>query len=197
MAAKARMTWVTKPENAIQFKVTLRDIKPPIWRRVVLPDNCSLGQLHDVIQVAMGWHNCHMHTFRIDGVFYSSKQMAEMDDMGMGMERDDLTLLRNIAGRPKLKFIYEYDLGDSWVHEIVVEKILPIDPLVKHPICLAGARACPPEDCGSIPGYCDILAALKASKKTAEQKELIEWLEGDFDPEHFDITEVNKQLAAG
>ena len=97
MAAKARMTWVTKPENAIQFKVTLRDIKPPIWRRVVLPDNCSLGTLHDVIQVAMGWHNCHMHTFRIDGIFYSSKQMAEMDDMGMGMERDDLTLLRNIA----------------------------------------------------------------------------------------------------
>ena len=162
-----KTTWGPKPEKVIQFKVTLRYIRPPIWRRIVLPDNFTLAQLHDVIQVTMGWHDSHMHTFRISGVYYTSKQVCAMEDMDMGMdmERDDLALLRDVAGRPKQKFIYEYDPGDSWEHEVVVEKILPIDPQGTYPVCLAGARACPPEDCGSFPGYGDILEALKAPKK--------------------------------
>lgn len=189
------MTWGPKPENAIQFKVTLRYIRPPIWRRVLLPDNCTLAHLHDVIQVAMGWHDSHMHTFRISGAYYTSKQMCEMEDMGMRTERDDRALLRDVAGRPKQKFMYEYDPGDSWEHDIVVEKVLPIDTQAKYPACLDGARACPPEDCGSFPGYSDILEAMKASKKTAEQKELLEWVGEDYDPEQFDLEAMNKRLA--
>lgn len=187
-----KTTWGPKPEKAIQFKVALRYIRPLIWRRVVLPDNFTLGQLHDVIQVTMGWHNCHMHSFKIGGVYYTSKQMSEMEDMDM--ERDDLALLRAVAGRPKQKFIYEYDPGDSWEHDVVVEKMFPFDPQAKYPVCLGGARACPPEDCGSFPGYSDIVDALKAPNKTGEQKELLEWMEDGYDPERFDLDAVNRRL---
>ena len=187
-----KTTWAPKPEKAIQFKVTLRYIRPPIWRRVVLPDNCSLGHLHDVIQIAMGWFNSHMHAFRFGSVHYSSPDAlgGELD-----MENENRALLRNVAGKVKTKFMYEYDFGDSWEHEIVVEKFLPFDPAAKHPVCLGGARACPPEDCGGFSGYMDILEALKASKKTAEQKELLEWLGGGYDPERFDADEVNRRLS--
>jgi hypothetical protein len=144
-------------------------------------------------RAAMGWQNSHMHSFKIGGVYYTSKQMSEMEDMDM--ERDDRVLLRDVAGRPKQKFLYEYDPGDSWEHDIVAEKVLPIDPQAKYPICLAGARACPPEDCGSFPGYMSVLEALKSPKKNEEQKELLEWLGDGYDPEHFDLEAVNRALA--
>ena len=111
------------------------------------------------------------------------------------MENENRALSRTVAGKVKTKFMYEYDFGDSWEHEIVVEKFLPFDPAAKHPVCLGGARACPPEDCGGFSGYMDILEALKASKKTAEQKELLEWLGGGYDPERFDADEVNRRLS--
>jgi hypothetical protein len=188
-----KMIWVPPAESAIQFKVALKYIRPPIWRRVLLPDNFTLGQLHEVIQVTMGWHNCHMHSFRIGGAYYTSQSASEMEDMDM--ENEETVFLGRIVTRARQKFIYEYDFGDSWEHEVVVEKIVPHDPQVQYPVCLHGARACPPEDCGSFPGYMDILEALKASKKTAEQKELLEWLEDGYDPERFDLAAVNRRLA--
>jgi len=187
-----KMIWVPPAEKAIQFKVALRYIRPPIWRRVVLPDNFTLGQLHDVIQVTMGWYNCHLHDFRFGDVHYTSQQASEMGEMDM--ENEETVFLSRVVTRPKQKFIYEYDFGDSWEHEVVVEKMLLIDPQAKYPVCLAGARACPPEDCGSFPGYCDILEALKAPKKTEEQKELLEWVGDGYDPERFDLDVVNKRL---
>ena len=184
---------ISPAKKAIQFKVSLQYIRPPIWRRVVLPDNFTLGQLHDVIQVTMGWQNCHLHAFRLGDVHYTSQQESEMGEMDM--ENEETAFLSRVVTRPKQKFIYEYDFGDSWLHEIVVEKILPLDPQAKCPVCLGGERACPPEDCGSFPGYCDILEALKAPKKTKEQQELLEWLEEGYDPECFDLDAVNKRLA--
>ena len=185
--------WVPQAENTIQFKVTLRDITPPIWRQLLLPDNFTLGNLHHAIQIAMGWENCHLHAFKIDGVHYTSQESSEMDDMDM--ENEDVVLLRRIVTQPKQKFTYEYDFGDSWGHEIVVEKMSPFDPQVKYPVCLAGARACPPEDCGGAFGFCDILDALKAARKTERQKELLEWVGDEFDPERFDLDAVNRCLA--
>jgi hypothetical protein len=187
-----KTTWVLPVEKAIQFKVALMYIRPPIWRRLVLPDNFTLGQLHEVIQVAMGWQNCHLHAFRFDDVHYSSRQACEMDEMNM--KDEESVLLGQVVARAKQKFVYEYDFGDSWEHAIVAEKMLPIDPLAKYPICLAGARACLPEDCGGIHGYYDILDALKASKKTEEQKELLEWLGKGYDPECFNLDAVNRYL---
>lgn len=184
--------WVSPAEKAIQFKVALRYIRPPIWRRVVLLDNFTLGQLHDVIQVTMGWQNCHMHSFRIASVYYTSQSASGMEDMDM--ENEETVFLSRVVTRTKQKFIYEYDFGDSWEHEVVVEKMLPVDPQAKYPVCLVGARACPPEDCGSFPGYYDILEALEASKKTEEQKELLEWVGYEYDPERFDLEAVNRRL---
>lgn len=186
-----KTAWAPKPEKAIQFKVTLKYIRPPIWRRVVLPDNFSLGDLHEVIQIAMGWQNCHMHAFRIGDQQYTSRPASggELD-----MLNEDRALLRDVAGKAKSKFIYEYDFGDSWEHEVVVEKMLPFDPGAKYPVCLGGARACPPEDCGSFPGYMVILEALKAPKKTPNQEELLEWLGDGYDPERFDLDAVNRRL---
>lgn len=181
-----------KSENAIQFKVALKYIRPPIWRRVVLPDNFTLAQLHEVIQVTMGWYNCHLHSFNIGGIDYTDSQASEMG--GMGMEDEEDVFLSQVITRPKQKFVYQYDFGDSWDHEIVVEKILPIDPQARYPLCLDGARACPPEDCGGFPGYLCILEALKAPKKTQEQKERLEWMEDEYDPEKFDLEVVNQQL---
>ena len=186
-----KTTWAPKPEKAIQFKVTLKYIRPPIWRRIVLPDNRTLGHLHDVIQIAMGWQNCHMHAFRFGNAHYTSAQASQGE---LDMENEDRALLREVAGKPKTKFIYEYDFGDSWEHEVVVEKILPYDPDAKYPVCLGGARACPPENFGGVPGYYGILEALKASKKNQEQEELLEWLGDAYDPDRFDRESVNLQL---
>ena len=179
--------------QAIQFKVTLRDIRPPIWRRVVVPDNFTLGQLHEVIQRSMGWYNSHLHAFRFGEVSYSSPAF-ELEDMEA--ENEATVFLSQMVSRAKQKFIYEYDFGDGWEHEVVVEKLLPFDPQTKYPVCLDGARACPPEDCGGVPGYYGILEALQAPKKTAWQKELIEWLEEGFDPERFDLKAVNRELGS-
>jgi hypothetical protein len=185
---------VRPAEKAIQFKVQLCYLRPPIWRRVVLPDNATLGDLHQVVQLAMGWDNCHMHSFRIGGVYYTSRDASAME--AMDMENEERVPLAEIVMRPRQKFIYEYDFGDSWEHEIVAEKFLPLDPATTYPVCLGGARACPPEDCGSFPGYEDILAAVKASKPTEEQEDLLEWAGKDYDPEHFDIDLVNHRLGA-
>lgn len=184
---------VPPAEKAIQFKVSLKYIRPSIWRRIVLLDNATLGHLHDAIQIAMGWYNYHMHSFRIGGIDYTSQTASDMEDMDM--ENEETVCLCRVVTRPKQKFIYEYDFGDSWEHDIMAEKMLPINPLAKYPVCLAGARACPPEDCGSFPGYSDILEALNAPKKTKGQKELLEWVGEGFDPERFDLEVVNKQLA--
>ncbi len=186
--------WAPPAEKAIQFKVALRYIRPPIWRRVVLPDNLTLADLHGVIQVSMGWCNCHMHAFRIGGVEYTSASACAMDDLDeLEMQNEDTVLLRQVVKRARQNFSYEYDFGDSWVHEITVEKMLPIEPDTVYPLCLAGKRACPPEDCGSFPGYADILEALAVDKKTVEQQELLEWA-GEYDPERFDLESVNKRL---
>lgn len=189
---KKRGMWVLRAEKAIQFKVALKYIRPTIWRRVVLPDNFTLGELHAVIQMAMGWQNCHMHAFRFGDVRYTSEQASESGEMGM--ENEETVFLSRVVTGAKQKFEYEYDFGDSWLHEIVVEKTLPFDPQAKYPVCLAGARACPPEDCGSFPGYMSILEALKTPEKSDEQEELLEWLGDGYDPERFDVEAVNRRL---
>jgi hypothetical protein len=101
--------------------------------------------------------------------------------------------LANIAPAVKSKFLYEYDFGDSWEHLIVVEKILPPDADFQHPVCLAGANACPPDDCGGIPGYYNLVEAL-ADPKHPEHEELKEWIGGDWDPLRFDLEKTNRSL---
>jgi hypothetical protein len=165
--------------HALQLKITLRYIKPPIWRRVLVPDNYILADLHQVIQQSLGWTNSHMHAFR------PARQ-------GFGPVEDltESTLVQRVLDRKGRKILYEYDFGDGWLHEILLEKILPHDGNVIYPSCLAGARACPPEDCGGIPGYCELLAAL--CSPTAENAAQREWVGKHYDPEAFDLSVLNR-----
>ncbi|HEY5960498.1 MAG TPA: plasmid pRiA4b ORF-3 family protein [Polyangiaceae bacterium] len=172
-----------------QLKVTLEGLKPAIWRRVVVPSEFTLFDLHVVIQVAMGWENCHLHDFTIGRRQYA---LPDPDGFDHSLNEADVTLAE-VAG-PRSKFKYQYDFGDSWIHVILVEKIL--DNLeVPFPSCTGGARACPPEDSGGAWGYEEKLEAL-ADPDDEAGEELREWMGEDFDPERFEIDAVNRGLLA-
>jgi len=174
-----------------QIKVTLNDIHPPIWRRIQVPGNYSLFKFHNVLQSVMGWDNYHLHHFMIDNEFYGDPADDEFGDLGTRNEKN-FTLNKTIPGSG-FKFIYEYDFGDSWEHSLLVEKILPAEKGVHYPICIKGKRACPPEDVGGAWGYESFLEALR-DPKNPEHDEYLEWIGGEFDPEAFDLEEINQAL---
>jgi len=185
----------THPDTGVyQLRIALIDARPPIWRRVMVPGGWSLGALHYVIQVTMGWTNSHLHQFII-GDDYISLYPEE------GVTTRDATkvALAEIALKPKTKFGYEYDFGDGWLHEVLVEKILsPSDAkeAAKRAVCIDGKRACPPEDCGGVHGYEHLLSII-TDPKNPEHDEMSEWLEDTrpgFDPNAFDLDEVNRRL---
>lgn len=175
-----------------QLKITLKWSKPAIWRRVVVRGDMTLDRLHGVIQTVMGWTNSHMHQFIVGRTYYG-KPVPQ----GMGFGSETLNERRytvaDLAPAARKKFVYEYDFGDGWEHEVVVEKVLPPDAGFKHPVCLAGANACPPDDCGGIPGYYNLLEAV-GDPGHPEHAALKEWLGGGFDPAHFDLAWANDGL---
>jgi hypothetical protein len=179
-----------RTDRLFQFKITLLDIKPAIWRRIQVPD-CTLLDLHHYIQAASGWENYHLHQFEIDGVRYSPPAPYG-DDLDFEDETDVLLskLLPKTAKRTR--WIYEYDFGDGWRHEVVFEGTPPADPKAKPPRCLEGERACPPEDCGGPWGYGDYLAAL-ANPRHDQHEEMLEW-RGPFDSEAFDAKQATKEM---
>jgi hypothetical protein len=177
------------PDLIYQLKITLRGSKPPIWRRVLVPGKLSLYKLHRVIQTAMGWQNDHLHQFITDDEYYSIP-----DEEGFEPALDERRYsLSRIAPEEKMKFVYEYDFGDGWEHTIVVEKILPPEPGAKYPRCIAGKRACPPEDVGGVCGYEAFLEAIR-DPKHKEHEMFLEWIGGDFDPEVFDLEATDRAL---
>lgn len=173
----------------LQVKVTLNDTTPPIWRRLLVPGMLSLHEFHWDIQRAMGWLNCHLSQFQIDGVDYGVP--SEEDEIPM--KSAETVCLARFADRENRSFIYEYDFGDGWEHEILIEKILPPNPKQTYSICLDGQRACPPEDCGGTGGYENLLTILD-DPKHPEHKEMKRWVGRGFDPEFFDLKRVNRDL---
>ncbi|OIP44990.1 MAG: hypothetical protein COZ12_06345 [Deltaproteobacteria bacterium CG_4_10_14_3_um_filter_60_8] len=172
-----------------QLKITLRDSHPPIWRRVLVPGNFSLDKLHQVIQLAMGWTDSHLHQFIVDGEFYSIPSSEDWEPV-----LDERRFkLKQIAPSLKRKFTYEYDFGDSWTHEVVVEKIITAGPGEKYPQCIKGKRACPPEDVGGIWGYETFQEAMQDARHE-EHDSYLEWIGGEFDPEAFDLAATNQAL---
>jgi len=172
-----------------QLKITLKYSRPPIWRRVQVSDNVTLAKLHRVIQEAMGWLDGHLHRFIVGETYYG---VPDPDDLSEIKNEKNIRLGR-IVTRPKQKLLYEYDFGDGWEHQIVVEKILTPEPGVRYPLSLDGARVCPPEDCGGISGYADFLEAIRDPKHD-QHDEMLEWIGGAFDPEEFDLETVNDCL---
>ena len=179
------------PKSIYQLKVTLNDSKPPIWRRILVPDSISLHQLHTILQIVMGWTNSHLHQFIIDDEYYGEPD--EEDGYSEELKNEKRYRLNQFVARKGFKFIYEYDFGDSWEHTVHVEAILPVQKGAQYPVCLKGKRACPPEDVGGVWGYEELLEAVSNSKHP-EHEEMLEWFDEDFDPEFFDIEDVNLGL---
>lgn len=183
-----------KPEassSIYQIKVTLEGSRPSIWRRFQAPGDISLPRLHAVLQIVMGWTNSHLHEFKAGGRYYGEPDPDFGDELKMVDERQ--ARLNQIAPRVRSRFVYEYDFGDSWEHELVVEKILPPEKGVQYPRCLDGKRACPPDDVGGVWGYQDFLDAIR-DPDHPDHEDMIAWIGGEFDPEAFDLRGVNGAL---
>ncbi len=176
---------------AFQLKVTLERSKPPIWRRILVAD-CTLDVLHQVVQTAMGWTDSHMHQFEYGKDCFSDPRF-ELD----GDYYDETqVLLSDVVANGCKKLRYWYDFGDDWWHTITIEKTLKPKPIDKFPTCVKGVGACPPEDCGGICGYYELLEAIR-DPKHERHDDLVDWLGGEFDPGRFDLDEINAALVRG
>lgn len=172
-----------------RIKIMLRHVAPPVWRRMEVSAGTKLGKFHRILQAAMGWTDAHLHAYRVGEARYGVPDPDFPDDETVN-ERN--VRLDQIAGEGD-KLIYEYDFGDGWEHELKIEKVFPAESAVHYPRCTGGSRACPPEDCGGPPGYEHLLEALR-DPKHEDHEEMREWIGGDFDPEAFDLGEVNQGL---
>ena len=180
---------IVRKEQTYDLKVSLLDIRPPIWRRIRVHADVTLERLHEILQVAMGWRRRHLHQFELEGRVY-----AERHD-GMPAAYGDVarTRLDALLVRVRDRLHYEYDLGDGWVHSIVLEKVHARQPEDRVCMILDGARACPPEDCGGAGGYEHLLEVI-ADETDPEHAEMLAWVGKTFDPEKFDVEAVNRML---
>jgi hypothetical protein len=176
-------------DNILQFRVWLEDIEPRIWRRIQVPDSLTLKQLHQVIQIVMGWQDSHLHEFSLGGQRYGEPNPEDeesvIDERSVRLRDLPLSIGGSIA--------YAYDLGDDWRHQVVLEKTVPADPDAIYPACIAGERGAPPEDVGGAGGYAEFLEAI-ANPDHEDHDAMLEWAGGQFDPEVFSVAEVNKRL---
>jgi hypothetical protein len=184
MPARAR----TSPD-VYQIRISL--LETEIWRRVLALPDFSLLKFHQVIQIAMGWSDSHLHEFRVGKNIYGAPD--EDDDAFTITRRQDErhVLLREMLPRRGSKASYTYDFGDSWEHEIKLEKLVAYDPATTYPLCVAGEMACPPDDCGGIPGYFELLEAIR-DPQHERHAELLECAGDDYDPERFSLEQVNR-----
>jgi len=186
MATARRITATTQ---IYQLNIRLRDVRPPVWRRVQVPGELTLAELHKVIQTVMGWTNSHLHEFDIDGVRYGVPDPDWDEPETLDESKVKLSqLVREDSG-----FRYTYDFGDDWHHDVTVENVHVPEPGTRYPCCVAGRRACPPEDVGGPWGYEEFLAAL-ADPTHDEHAHWMEWAGGGFDAGDFDVAAADKWL---
>gem|GEM_PF-589492 len=181
------------PPAVYQLKVTLRGSRPLIWRRILVAAGTSLGELHPILQVVMGWHGAHLHLFQsVDGAIYGDPE-EDPDDM-MGFVDGFSVLLETVLVREKQRLRYEYDFGDSWEHEIVLEKVLPASSEDRLPRCIKAVGQCPPEDVGGMFGFYQFLDAM-ADPAHPDHEAIREWWgDGTFDPAFVDLDAINDRL---
>lgn len=180
------------PETVVRLRVSLRDLSPAIWRRIVVPANITLPRLHRALQVAMGWKDYHLHEFEFGGTRYG---VPDEDWPIEGLREEEDARLGELLRESRLdRFTYTYDYGDDWMHDVTVEAIEPNTESVRGVVCLGGANACPPEDVGGPPGYLDLLEALR-DPAHEQHREMVGWIgrEG-FDPAAFDVGLANALL---
>ena len=180
--------------HVYEFRLRLLDVAPPIWRSIQVPETYSFWDLHVALQDAMGWLDYHLHLFRV-----TKPETGEVAQIGIpdddAVEGDELILpgweipIAPYFPRPGVVARYEYDFGDGWEHELTLEAILPRQPRQRYPLCVAGARACPPEDCGGAGGYEDLVTVMQTPTHE-EHASTLQWLGDRFDPEKFDPKRV-------
>lgn len=185
----ASVAGITTSTSIYQLKVTLRDSHPAIWRRIQVADTTLLPHLHGILQLAMGWTNSHLHSFRTGKRTYAE---PSPDDFYPVIDYRSVRL-NQIAPAVKDCLVYLYDFGDSWEHDVVVEEILQAEKGTRYPRCLGGQHACPREDVGGVWGYADFVNAIRDSRNP-EHDEMLEWVGGTFDPDEFDLRGVNGML---
>lgn len=221
----------------MQLRISLNGIKPKIWRKFLVENSISFKKLHKIIQTVMGWEDCHLYEFCVNGERITPEDegfnMAEASFRSLHNSQDFLEFMKqqdmsnrhaildtdkvnammdNIRkNKPKQifsintkisellksegqKFEYLYDFGDNWEHSIVIEKIMEKDLSIKYPICIAGERVCPPEDCGSVFGYYELMKIRKNKNHPDYEDMIVEWLGEDYDPELFVLDWVNARL---
>ena len=176
-----------------QFKITLKGIKPPVWRQIQVPETYTFWDLHVAIQDVMGWEDYHLHEFEMMNHFTGKKVRIGLPHEDYDWSRETLPgWKQKIAEYFSMKTrlaIYTYDFGDNWEHIIKLEKIIPREVNTEYPVCMAGERACPPEDCGGPWGYEEFLRIIR-NPKHKEHKEMLEWIGGEFNSEHFDPKKI-------
>ena len=176
----------------VQLRIELRDVKPLVWRRILVPETVTLAKLHVILQWTMGWTNSHLHEYEIAHRRYG---IPHDDWPGAEPLADERRVrLKSFIEAGVRRFTYQYDFGDSWEHVIKVEDLVPAKSATPPIVCVAGANACPPEDVGGYPGYAEFLAAL-ADPTHEEHAHMLSWAGGAFDPAAFDLTEINRRLA--
>jgi hypothetical protein len=180
----------TQEDAIYQFKITLKGVRPPIWRRFTVRSDITFNQLHTIIQIIMGWQGYHLYSFSQKGLNIMVSDGEDFFSFGETLD-SRTTQVGSIIATEKEKWLYTYDFGDDWEHELLLEKILPFNGEVTIPYCVKGKRACPPEDCGGIYMYSEIQEDIKNGAPLEDHLE--EWL-GDFDPEEFDLEVVNNDL---
>ncbi|HVC59853.1 MAG TPA: plasmid pRiA4b ORF-3 family protein [Acetobacteraceae bacterium] len=184
MARKAATTgYIAK------LKVTLIGLRPPVWRRLLVPANMTLRDLHDAIQTSMGWDDGHLHEFDIAGERFGNPGTTDE------VANEARLTLAGVRDRGVARFKYTYDFGDDWEHLVVIEGTVARVEGQHYPACIAGKRACPPEDCGGVHGYANLLE-VTADPTHPDHKEMSEWLAEDFDPEEFSVADTDARLAA-
>jgi hypothetical protein len=180
------------PTRVYQLLLTLQDVRPLVWRRLLVPESLTLAKLDRVIQSAMGWTNSHLHEFRIGGLCYGVPDPDWDDEVPILSDRR--FRLGQVLEDGVSEFIYLYDFGDGWTHRVVVERVLPFDPeMTGWPMCLGGANSCPPEDVGGTSGYEEFLQAIR-DVDHPEHPDMWRWNGGPFDPTSFDMNAVNQAI---
>jgi hypothetical protein len=174
--------------NVFSMRIVLLEHEPEIWRRVIVPGSVRLDKLHLILEDVMGWTNSHLHQFRMSNALYGMHVEDWSED-----ELDEVEYTLSEVVRPGGRFLYDYDFGDSWEHEVIVEHASTIRPVLKFAVCTDGARACPPEDVGGTGGYADLLEALR-DPRHEEHAQYRAWVGEDFDPARFDLAQVNAAL---
>jgi hypothetical protein len=182
---------MAKNRVLFQLKVTLRDIQPAIWWRMMVWEDTTLAQLHTILQIVMSWEDYHLHDFVIGRRRYSVPDPD--DDMYERKVIDEQRVrLGEVVSRVGTQFTYLYDFGDSWEHDLLLEAILLPEPAMQYPTCIGGERRTPPEDVGGTSGYEEYLAVLD-DPEHEEHENMLQW-RGPFDAEIFSSAQVNQAL---